>query len=116
MRPIVTGEWRSIPAAPAEGTGARLATRRPDPGRHRIEGPAVVVDRGVRGQRCSTPCWTAWSGWPDARLRLLPVPNDFFGGNVAVAGLMVGDDVTRALRSRRRACRRLSAARRGASG
>jgi hypothetical protein len=29
--------------------------------------------------------------------RLVPVPNDFFGGNVAVTGLMVGRDVAAVL-------------------
>jgi hypothetical protein len=31
-------------------------------------------------------------------LRILEVANEFFGGNVAVAGLLVGSDVARALR------------------
>ena len=31
------------------------------------------------------------------QLRLLEVPNRFFGGNTAVAGLMVGEDVKRAI-------------------
>ncbi len=30
-------------------------------------------------------------------IRVLPVPNDFFGGNVSVAGLMVGADLSRVL-------------------
>ncbi|MBU6316525.1 MAG: DUF512 domain-containing protein, partial [Acidobacteria bacterium] len=30
-------------------------------------------------------------------VRLLPVPNDFFGGNTSVTGLMVGADVARVL-------------------
>ncbi|MCP3977466.1 MAG: DUF512 domain-containing protein, partial [bacterium] len=32
------------------------------------------------------------------QIRVLEVPNDFFGGNVAVAGLLVGEDVSKALR------------------
>ncbi|NND04158.1 MAG: DUF512 domain-containing protein, partial [Acidimicrobiia bacterium] len=31
------------------------------------------------------------------QLRLLPVTNEFFGGNVAVAGLLVGGDVKNAI-------------------
>ncbi len=30
-------------------------------------------------------------------VRIIPVPNSFFGGNVAVAGLMVGEDISKAL-------------------
>jgi hypothetical protein len=33
-----------------------------------------------------------------AHVRLVPVPNRFFGGNIAVAGLMTGIDIARALR------------------
>ena len=32
-------------------------------------------------------------------VRIVPVPNTYFGGNVAVTGLMVGDDLARALAS-----------------
>ena len=32
-------------------------------------------------------------------IRLLPIRNDFFGGNTAVAGLMVGVDVAKAFRA-----------------
>jgi hypothetical protein len=30
-------------------------------------------------------------------VRLIPVPNDFFGGNIGVTGLMVGGDIDRVL-------------------
>jgi hypothetical protein len=33
----------------------------------------------------------------DTEVRLLPVRNDFFGGNIAVTGLLTGTDVARAL-------------------
>ena len=32
-------------------------------------------------------------------VRIVPVPNDYFGGNIAVAGLMVGEDLVRVLAS-----------------
>jgi NifB/MoaA-like Fe-S oxidoreductase len=32
------------------------------------------------------------------RIRILPIENQFFGGNVAVAGLLVGEDLARVLR------------------
>ncbi len=34
---------------------------------------------------------------PDTAVRLLAVPNDFFGGNIAVTGLLTGADIARAL-------------------
>jgi hypothetical protein len=33
------------------------------------------------------------------RIRLLEVPNDFFGGNTAVAGLMVGEDIINTIKN-----------------
>src|SRR5690606_7052106 len=30
-------------------------------------------------------------------VRVVPVPNDYFGGNIGVTGLMVGEDVARVL-------------------
>ncbi len=36
-------------------------------------------------------------GRPD--VRIIPVPNDYFGGNIGVSGLMVGEDVSRVLRA-----------------
>ena len=30
-------------------------------------------------------------------VRVIPVPNEFFGGNIGVTGLMVGEDVARVL-------------------
>ncbi|MDG1366129.1 MAG: DUF512 domain-containing protein, partial [Acidimicrobiales bacterium] len=34
-------------------------------------------------------------GRPD--VRVIPVPNEYFGGNIGVTGLMVGEDVARVL-------------------
>ncbi len=94
--PIITGEWRSIPAAPATGYRAprHLA---PDPDAP-DQGPAVVVT-GEYGARALTPVVARLERLSGRTIRLLPVRNDFFKGNVAVAGLLVGEDVTRALRA-----------------
>lgn len=91
--PIVTGEWRSVPAAPAEGY--RLPKHlRPDPSV--AEGPAVVVT-GKYGAAVIEPVRERLERLAGRPIRLLTVPNDFFGGNTAVAGLMVGEDVKRSI-------------------
>ena len=92
--PIVTGEWRTIPAAPAllyrspRHTGAD-----PEVG---PEGTAVVVT-GEYGARALEPVVPRLEALTRRPLRLLPVRNEFFQGNVAVAGLIVGEDVKRAI-------------------
>ncbi|MBA2337934.1 MAG: DUF512 domain-containing protein [Acidimicrobiia bacterium] len=91
--PVVTGEWRSIPAAPALGYRAprHLSDDPAAPA-----GPAVVLTAryGVAALHPVLPRIEALSG---RTVRLLEVPNEFFAGNVGVAGLMVGDDVRRAI-------------------
>jgi hypothetical protein len=54
----------------------------------------VAVLTGPLGARVIEPL-VASLGRDD--VRVLPVPNDFFGGNVGVAGLMVGTDIARVL-------------------
>ncbi len=90
---IVTGEWRSVPAAPAEGYRADRHMAG-DPVAN--DGPAVVVT-GEYGRRVLDPILGRLERLAGRELRLLTIPNDFFGGNTAVAGLMVGEDVSRAL-------------------
>ncbi len=93
--PVITGEWRSIPAAPAWGYRAprTTATHRPhDDG----AGLAVVVT-GEYGARALAPVQDRLERLAGRRMRLLPVPNTFFGGNVAVAGLITGRDVADAI-------------------
>ena len=93
--PIVTGEWRSVPAAPAEGYRApRHLTDDPDAD----VGPAVVVT-GVYGSQVLRPIASRLERLAGRELRILEVENRFFGGNTAVSGLMVGEDVERALAS-----------------
>ena len=92
--PVVTGEWRSIPAAPAEGYRApRHVASDPDAP---DSGPVVVVT-GEYGAKALEPARRRLEGVTGRRIRLLSVRNDFFRGNVAVAGLIVGSDLKRAL-------------------
>ena len=93
-QPLVTGEWRSIPAAPAEGYRAprRLAIDATGSDR----GPAVVVT-GEYGAQAFEPVRRQLERLGRRSLRILAVRNEFFAGNVAVAGLIVGYDLVRTL-------------------
>ena len=59
-------------------------------------GPAasapVAVLTGPYGARVLGRCWPSWAA-PD--VRVVPVENRFFGGNVGVTGLLVGEDLAR---------------------
>ena len=92
--PAATGAWNEVPAAPAEG----YRELRPDfsSGRDRPDGPVVIItgDYGARVFADVLPRLEALSG---ETLRILAVRNDYFGGNVAVSGLIVGKDVTAAI-------------------
>ena len=66
-------------AAPPQRTGE------PGPG-DGIGAPGRHPHRGVRRRGARA----AWSRDPAPTVRLVPVPNAFFGGNIAVTGLMTG--------------------------
>ncbi|MCL1595112.1 MAG: DUF512 domain-containing protein [Actinomycetia bacterium] len=87
--PIVTGEWRSMPAAPAEGYRA-VRHEQTDPDAN--EGAMVIVT-GSYGAAVIEPVRSRLEHLAERSIRLLEVPNSFFGGNTAVAGLMVGEDI-----------------------
>jgi putative radical SAM enzyme (TIGR03279 family) len=93
-RPVVTGEWRSIPAAPAEGYRAPRSSRTGIG--NGATGPVVIIT-GEYGAQALEPVLGRLERLAGVSLRLLPVINDFFAGNVAVAGLMVGADIRRTL-------------------
>ena len=97
-RPVITGEWRSVPAAPEEGYRARRHLGS-DPKPYSA-GPAVVIT-GHYGAQVIAPVAERVGAMVGRRVRVLEVPNSFFAGNVAVAGLMVGEDVRSAVGSDR---------------
>ncbi|MDJ0791209.1 MAG: DUF512 domain-containing protein [Acidimicrobiia bacterium] len=91
--PIVTGEWRSMPAAPSEGYRAvrhDAADPTPEPG-------PIAILTGAYGAAVIEPVLDRLEALAGVPLRVLHVENRFFGGNTAVAGLMVGEDIKRAL-------------------
>jgi len=75
-------------SGPAPGRPAAV-TMRP-----RRDAPIAILT-GEYGARVLEPLMRHL---PRSDVRVVPVRNEFFGGNVAVAGLMVGDDLTRVLR------------------
>ncbi|HET9731850.1 MAG TPA: DUF512 domain-containing protein [Acidimicrobiales bacterium] len=87
------GFFAWVDGAPAAGYRAPRA-----PGavrlRPRRQAPAAVVT-GEYGARVLEPLLA--SAAPD--VRVVTVRNDYFGGNIAVAGLLVGQDVARTLAS-----------------
>jgi putative radical SAM enzyme (TIGR03279 family) len=84
------GFFASIDGAPA--LGYRAVRLRRGARAHGGDGPPTIVTSpyGAAGLRRFLPECT----------RYLEVANDFFGGNIAVAGLMAGEDVARAIAAR----------------
>jgi putative radical SAM enzyme (TIGR03279 family) len=84
------GFFASVDAAPAEGYRApRLPTAPAG-----ADSRAVTVLTGTYGARVLRPLVAAHAR-DDVEVRA--VSNDFFGGNIGVAGLLTGEDVARAL-------------------
>lgn len=92
------GFFAWVDGAPAQGYRApRLEPGQAVPvqlGR-RLTGPAAVgVLTGEYGAQVLKPLI---DGLERDNIRVLPVRNDFFGGNIGVTGLMVGADISRVL-------------------
>ena len=86
------GFFASVDAAPAEGyRAARLPTAPAG-----FDDRPVTVLTGAYGARVLAPL-VAGLGRTD--VAVWPVANEFFGGNIGVAGLLTGEDVGRALRA-----------------
>jgi NifB/MoaA-like Fe-S oxidoreductase len=78
---------RDLAVGVAGGVGARVALRA------RRSAPVGILT-GPYGAQVIGPL-VAGLGRDD--VRVIPVPNQFFGGNTGVTGLMVGEDLTRVL-------------------
>ncbi len=88
------GFFAAIDAAPASGYRAPRAPSRPGAGVRSVPGRPVGVVTGTYGARVLGPLLAPRA---DEGVRLVVVANDFFGGNIGVAGLLTGADVSRAL-------------------
>jgi NifB/MoaA-like Fe-S oxidoreductase len=91
-RSETSGFFQSVDGAPAEGYRAPRApgavTLRPS------RGAPTAILTGEYGASVLEPLVA-----DHHHVRVIPVRNDFFGGNVAVAGLLVGADLERVLRN-----------------
>jgi putative radical SAM enzyme (TIGR03279 family) len=91
------GFFASVDAAPAEGYRAvRLPQAEGGPGRPPppADPRPVTVLTGTYGARILRPLLDSH---PRHDVEVREVPNDFFGGNIGVAGLLTGEDLARAL-------------------
>jgi putative radical SAM enzyme (TIGR03279 family) len=88
---VHAGFFSWVDGAPAEGYRAPRAVPSFANGA-RAAGVAVIT--GEYGARVLEPLLRA-AGRDD--VRVLPVRNDFFGGNIAVTGLLVGEDIAKTL-------------------
>jgi putative radical SAM enzyme (TIGR03279 family) len=89
------GFFASVDGAPAEGYRAP----RLEPGQRNVTGqPAdnrpVTVLTGAYGARILRPLLAAHDR---DDISVMEIANDFFGGNIGVAGLLTGEDLSRAL-------------------
>jgi NifB/MoaA-like Fe-S oxidoreductase len=89
------GFFQWVDGAPAEGYRAvRVSVRRPGVEVATTARPGVAILTGAMGARVLAPLVDAL-GRDD--VRIVPVENQFFGGNIGVAGLLVGEDLARTL-------------------
>ncbi len=103
--PRTDGDCAAVAPATAAGddrggtthTPVALGARRPA-----ADAPVGILT-GAYGARVLAPLVeevlraSGRGGMSDARVRMVPVENHYFGGNIGVAGLMVGEDVARTL-------------------
>ncbi len=94
------GFFAWVDGAPADGY---RAPRRGSPS-HRARaangtGASVAIVTGQYGEQVLSPLLPLLRAATPAPLRLVPVRNRFFGGNIAVTGLLTGRDVSDALTS-----------------
>jgi len=92
--PVSTGAWNEIPAAPAEGYREERSEYTGNGGT--ADGEVVIIT-GEYGAQMFADLLPRLEAIAGESLRVLPVPNRFFGGNVGVAGLLVGSDVAEAI-------------------
>ena len=92
-----SGFFAWVDGAPADGyraprSNATVTGSSPD----RKRAPVAILT-GAYGARVLEPFTDALTAAAGVPVRLLPVPNRFFGGNIAVTGLLTGADVSAAL-------------------
>jgi NifB/MoaA-like Fe-S oxidoreductase len=98
-----TGFFAWVDGAPASGyralrvQSAEAAHEQPaEPSNDQAVAPVGIVT-GEYGARVLSPMLEDLSTVATAPVRLITIPNSFFGGNIAVTGLLTGRDVANAL-------------------
>ncbi len=88
------GFFRWVDGAPAHGYRAPRASSSARPSR---EPDATAIVTGVYGEQVLRPLLHRLDAAAPVPVRLVTVRNEFFGGNIAVTGLLTGSDVAAAL-------------------
>jgi NifB/MoaA-like Fe-S oxidoreductase len=91
------GFFAWVDGAPADGYRAPRAADRATPTPDPAAAGSIAIVTGEYGERVLTPLLPALREAARMPVRLLAVPNRFFGGNIAVTGLLTGRDVCEAL-------------------
>jgi putative radical SAM enzyme (TIGR03279 family) len=100
---VRSGFFAWVEGAPAEGYRAPRLPKLRDSGTTDVPDPLkfrardVVVLTGEYGAEVLRPLAGELAEAAGAPVEVRPVPNRFFGGNIAVTGLLTGPDVARAL-------------------
>ncbi len=111
---VRSGFFSAVDGAPAEGYRAPRVSRIPPSPRTGVDSvrsaseidassPGMATKRGIAiitgelGARVLEPLVPALGERAGGAVRLVPVPNAFFGGNIGVTGLLAGTDVAAAL-------------------
>ena len=92
---VHAGFFSWVDGAPPEGYRAPRLVNRPDHGPNQSPNRPTAVLTGEYGARVLRPLL---DGVGRDDVRVLPVRNEFFGGNIGVTGLLVGEDIARVLR------------------
>ena len=95
------GFFASVDSAPAEGYRAPRTVAAGLRPRARSRHRPVTVLTGTYGARVLGPLLAAH---PRDDVSVREITNDFFGGNIGVAGLLTGEDLARALAAARPGC------------
>jgi hypothetical protein len=96
-----SGFFASVDGAPATGYRAPRASAGSDPhaavdGAHAIDRPIAILT-GEYGDQVIGPLLPRLRTAAGAPVRTVAIDNRFFGGNIAVTGLLTGADLTRVL-------------------
>ena len=92
------GFFASVDAAPAEGYRALRLLCQHHRRRRRRSGPRPPARWSCSPAPTAPASWArCWPSIPRDDVTVREIPNDFFGGNIGVAGLLTGEDIARTL-------------------